>query len=53
VIRVDFVLWSGWIEGAEFEQYLDRSLVFGDRDSLGALSLKIYGFIGVLDREPF
>jgi hypothetical protein len=53
VVGVDFVLWGCWVEGAEFEQDLYCSLVFGDCDSLGAFSLKIYGFIGVFDRESF
>jgi hypothetical protein len=51
VIRVDLVLWGGRVEGAEFEQYFYGSLVFGDGDPLGAFSLQVYGFIGVLDRE--
>jgi hypothetical protein len=53
VIRVDLVLWGCWIQGAEFEQDLYCSLVFGDGDSLGAFPFQVYGFIGVFDRESF
>jgi hypothetical protein len=38
VIRVDLVLWGGWVERAEFWQYLDRSLILCYCDSLGAFS---------------
>ena len=49
VVGVDPVLWSCWVEGAEFEQDLYCSLVFCDCDSLGALPFQVYGFICVFD----
>jgi hypothetical protein len=39
VFSVYFVLRRGWIEGAEFEEDLDGSLVFCGGESFGAFSL--------------
>ena len=42
VVHVQLVLRSSRIEGAEFEQDFDRSLVFGGGDPSGALPFKLY-----------
>jgi hypothetical protein len=53
VLCVDFVLGSGWVEGAQFEEDLDRSLVFCGSEAFGAFSLKLDGFFRVFYRERF
>ncbi|HEX9429633.1 MAG TPA: hypothetical protein VF944_04580 [Candidatus Bathyarchaeia archaeon] len=39
VFGVDFVLGRGWVEGAQFEEDFDGSLVFCGGEAFGAFSL--------------
>ena len=47
VFGVDFVLGGGGIEGAEFEEDFDGSLVFCGGEAFGAFSLELDGFFRV------
>ena len=47
VLQVHLVLWSVGIEGAEFQEDLDGSLILCPGDSFGAFSLEFYRFVSV------
>jgi hypothetical protein len=47
VFCVDFVLRGGRVEGAEFEEDFDGSLVFRSGEALGVFSLELDGFFRV------
>ncbi len=53
VFRVDLVLRCGRVEGAEFEEDFDGSLVFCGGESFGAFSFKLDGFFRVFYCERF
>jgi hypothetical protein len=50
---VDFVLWSGWVEGAKFEEDFDGALVFCCGQAFGAFSLELDCFFRVFYCERF
>jgi len=53
VFGVDFVLRGGRVEGAEFEEDFDCSLVFCCGEAFGAFSLKLDCFFRVFYCERF